>query len=425
MENRINDDVKAPLVSINDDTPTYWYSIDVSMLSSKASYFFNCAKRSCYSPYTVLFMMSIGLDPAEAGLVNGLSVIGFIVAGPIWGLIADHKQVHGIIMFILCIMCVVTVCVQPIIPLGDKMKNVCPFSSNSSSVTNDKISNFRHEKLLYIMVAISILAASFHTCTTAFIDAAASSKIGSSSVKRDFGYQRLFGSVGLGFWALLSSDAIDIFPSAKVNCYAAIFGVYFLCTVCLTISTLILFHGLTFQKHVRKDRVSMRKQLWKTLSQGHVLFFLFTVTICGIEVTLNMYFTFPLLKEMNSPNVLMGLSVFISGIGCVVIFGYSSRLIKYFGGVWRTMVICLFSYVARYVATAYLINPWLILIVQPLEGIGFALFLTAVVKYIKDISHSSIIATMYSIKSVLLFGVSETITGIVGGRLYNLVYMFL
>ena len=431
MENRGSDYIKAQLASIH-DTPTYWYTIDVSMLSSKVSYFFNCARRSCYSPYTVSFMMSIGLDPAEAGLVNGLSVVGLIVGGPIWGLIADHKQIHGLIMFILCIISMVTVCVQPFIsiPLGDKTKNVCPLSNTSYSVTNEKVSNFRHEKLLYIMVAISILAASYDSCTTAFIDAGVTSKIGSSRVKRDFGYQRLFGSVGIGCGALLSSAAIYIFPSANVTCYAAVFGVYFVCSVGLAISTLILFRGLTFHKTVREDRFSMRKQLWKTLPQGHVyvFFFFFTVTIFGIEVYLNMYFTFALLKERNSPNVLLGLSVFISAIACVIIFAYSSSLIEFFGVVWRAMVLCLFSYTVRYIATAYLKNPWLILIVQPLHGIGFALFLTAAVKFINDISHPSIIATMYSIKNVLLFGISETITGIAGRRLYKLYgvkYLFL
>ena len=48
-------------------------------------------------------MISVGLDPTKAGLVGGLRFIRGFVGGNIWGLIANYKKCHRLIVFIVCL----------------------------------------------------------------------------------------------------------------------------------------------------------------------------------------------------------------------------------------------------------------------------------------------------------------------------------
>ena len=66
-----------------------WYSIDRSMIIPKVAYACTTATVSSFEPYLLLILISVGLNPSDAGLVGGLRFIGGFVGGNIWGLIAD------------------------------------------------------------------------------------------------------------------------------------------------------------------------------------------------------------------------------------------------------------------------------------------------------------------------------------------------
>ena len=338
-------------------------------------------------------------------------------------MIADRYQKHRLVVAILCIMALLLLCLQPFvsIPLGDKNTNVCPLVNNSLSVTNGKVNTPQHTHLFYTMLALSIAYSFLDGCTSGFIDAAVILKIDCSKKQPDFGYQRLFADTGFVFGAIISSIVIDIFPSSKITCYSAVFVVYFPIGICLTVSTLILFHGLSFRKRKAEEGIGISKKLWKTLYQGNILFLFCTIIIMGIGNALFVYYTFLFLKEINAPNPVLGLSIFVAAVASVFSFAFSTRLISFIGGTWRVMALCTLSYTIRYIVLSYLKNLWIILIIQPLHGFGYALFIAATIQYLNYISNIANLTTMYSIMNALHYGLSDLVASNAGGHLYKLI----
>ena len=82
------------------ETPTQevlvkkWYLIENSMIVAKLAFVCSSATFSCFEPYLLLILMSVGLDPFDAGLVGGLRFIGGAIGANIWRLIADYKKCH-------------------------------------------------------------------------------------------------------------------------------------------------------------------------------------------------------------------------------------------------------------------------------------------------------------------------------------------
>ena len=67
---------EAQYVESNNKPSKYkWYHIDPNAIPSKCAYFFECARRISYEPNMVVFLTSIGLNKAEAGLVFGLRYV--------------------------------------------------------------------------------------------------------------------------------------------------------------------------------------------------------------------------------------------------------------------------------------------------------------------------------------------------------------
>lgn len=94
-----------------------WYHIDVTMITSKLSYFFQNAKDACYLPYMILFLTGIGLTPQQAGTINGVRFVAYIIGAPAWGILADHKRKHLLVVLLLCAMSFVLMLTQPFIAL--------------------------------------------------------------------------------------------------------------------------------------------------------------------------------------------------------------------------------------------------------------------------------------------------------------------
>ena len=114
-----------------------WYSIDRKMLAAKVVCFLDAAKLGSVVEYSILFQVSIGLNPAHAGLMSGIQLIGALIGGPFWGFIADKKLCHRLITKILCSMSILFVCLIPCVPLffGDHDSSTCPQTWNSTNST--------------------------------------------------------------------------------------------------------------------------------------------------------------------------------------------------------------------------------------------------------------------------------------------------
>jgi PPP family 3-phenylpropionic acid transporter len=421
----VNDDFDAETKDVEECqiTKPPWYAIDTFMIPSKVAYIFQQAKDSSYKPYMNLFLISTGLTPVQAGQINGLRFLGAIVGAPLWGLIADLKKAHRRMITLLCICAVLTLSTQPLISIAitgtntdscsDYPQNISgnatekdPFMFTESKTPNNNI-------LFIVLMLINIIAASFDGSTIGFIDSGVMNMINNRERKTKFGKQRLFGEPGYGLGTLLSSIFVQYFPKYGLPCYSAMLFVYGLITMCLAISSNILYKGIEINPAERKPKIG--KLLSKTLMQFHVLFFLMTVLVVGIVHGFYLCYLFILLKEINTPNLIMGLSIVAGAISAMQFLYFLEKIIRIVGGTLNMLFIACLSWGIRLLLTSYIHNPYLILPIQLFQGIGFGLFLGAGVTHIKAIASQEIYSSMYGVFYGLFFGAGMIIANVTGG----------
>ena len=290
-------------------------------------------------------------------------------------------------MFILCVMSIIFMCSQPFIsvPIGSADINRCPYKIKNITTNQTDARNLKGNKssssLFYILLAVNLIASAFDGTIIGFVDSGVVQKIDVCLHKPDFGKQRSFGAVGFGCGALVSSVLIDSFPTSNVSCYSAIFCVYFVVVSCLTISSQVLFKDLSFKTKGTKPDVN--KLIRKTLFKLETIFFMSTTLFVGTANGLYLSFLFLFLKELGAPNLVMGLSITIGAVSSFILFAYSTPIIKLLGGTMQAICLCCFSWSLRFLCFSYLQNPWLVLLIQPLQGPGFGLLLAALVQHVK------------------------------------------
>ena len=155
-----------------------WYSIDSSMIVSKLGFLCVAATFASTEPYLLLILISVGLDPVDAGLVGGLRFIGGFVGGKIWGLIADYKKCHRLVLFMVCLGALLSMGAQPflILWLGTNAGNTCSKANTNHSFGNSTLEQgttnetINEKSLFYSMLMVNFMVKFFDTAYRGFLD---------------------------------------------------------------------------------------------------------------------------------------------------------------------------------------------------------------------------------------------------------------
>ena len=197
-----------------------------------------------------------------------------------------------------------------------------------------------------------------------FVDSAVMTQIQQSPKKVDFGRQRVFGAIGFSIGAFVTTLVAKAFPeNSNFSPYSAAFFVYSVITVLLIVPGTLLLRKANL-KQPRKEKPRVFKVLVKTLMNFHVLFFLLTVLIIGIIHGLHVSFVLVLMKELDSPTMLMGLTITLAGAGSIVLFPFTTKLINIMGGTMPTIALAGLSYVVRFMTYSYATTPYVIFAIQ-------------------------------------------------------------
>ena len=407
----------------------HWYAIDVSMLPAKLTYFFDQAKEASIWPYLVLFQVSIGLSPAQAGIINGLRFIGCLFGAPLWGMLADQTRIHRPLIMMICAFAILFQCSQPFWgeAFGPKDKNVCPSMSNETLKEAEKeqeSGKVHNSKLFYTLLIISMTACLFDGTTLTFVDSGVQRKIKASTKPVDFGRQRLFGSVGYAVGSVVSSAGVRYFPTAGVTCYAGMFCIYLFFTLCLLVNFSYLYKGLNATSSDVPTRNTanpkVRQLLWKTLKSFDIIFFLATVLFNGLMRALVFSFTYLYLKELGAPTMLLGISMVVSQIASLIMYALAQKIIDIVGGTMKVMCLSCFSWVIRLLCLAYMKNYYLILPINALNGVSASLFVAASIIHVRNTCPPAAFTSMYGIRNSLFNGGGYIIANVVGGELYQI-----
>lgn len=407
-------------------TPNYF------LIPAKVCYFLKQAKFAVME-YTMLFYVNIGLNPAEAGIINGIQNIGGVIGAPVWTLVADRLKLHKTLCFVLSVMSLFTFCIQPVLPLlfADKGINQCPGNMTDEYLSlSDDSAVFNHHKLYYGLLVTSVLASSFDGSVMSFIDSAVIQRVQLSPIQTDFGKQRTLGCIGTAAGSYLFAFGIKFFPVNTVtSCYTGVFVGYFLISIAFTVSCYFLFHGLVFTEtqqseidiSVKPDDVT--RLLLDTLKHFETIFFFINVLILGVLQASYYTFTYMYLQqELNAPTLLFPISMTVCATtGCFVYYN-GSRVLEYINGTEKAFCITLFFWVARYVGIAFLTNPFYILFTDTLNALTYSLSMICIIEHIKAISDPAILTTMSGLMNCLFNYLGYFISSVVGGlfiRLYG------
>lgn len=403
------------------DNPTRVKTINIHTLPCKVSYFL-CMARFSICEYIMLFYVSTGLSLGNAGWINGLQLLGGMVAAPLWSFLADKMGSHKILSFFVCMMAVFTMSLQPILneSLGDDQRTVCPYKINETHDNLVKEKNSSEDNSLYFSLLVAaVIASSFDSTVMSFMDAGVIQRVHTSSKPSEYGHQRLFGGIGYSLGSLLFSAAIDYFPTGHISCYSGLFFVYFGFTTCLAFSLLWLFKGISFEKAEEQIEVNITHLLIDTLTNFHTLFVLLTVLVLGLLQGFWYSFVFVYMKEINSPTLLLGLSTQSETIGALLIYIIGQKLIKYLGGPIEALTLSCISWTLRFMCITHMKSPYVLLVINLLHGICFPLSYLAVTEFIKITSDFRVLTTMCGVRSTLNT-TGLIIANLVGGHIYRL-----
>ena len=440
--------------------------IDKRMLSSKLAYFFEYAKEGSHWPYLVLFYVSIGLDPAQAGFISGLRFIGGILGGPVCGWLADRSGRHRDVAFAVCLIAGATNMCQPVVSmlLGNPNKNSChkthhsyqqlstsphssqnrdfPMTGNYSLVGNFTVpsnstrpvqSVGKARELFYTLLLVSSLGSFFDGSTMGFVDSGVLRKIISSPTPTDIGKQRLFGPMGVGMAASVSGLLVDHFPSVNISCYTAIFINYVIACTGTAITFRFLLSGTDddddekVKGKVPTPLIEEQKQLGMSVNQllmahlGNVerLVFLFIVFFNGMALALAFSFSFLFLEKLHTPNVVKGASLCANGLSGLAGFLLSNSLIQRLGGSVYAMAVSCLCWGVRYFLLSLMSHPYEFLFICLLNGLTCSLFVSAYVEYIRTNFPPKIFTVVCGIAAALYNSGGYFVANIIGGVGYE------
>merc|ERR1712072_741995 len=100
---------------------------------------------------------------------------------------------------------------------------------------------------------------------------------------------------------------------------------------------------------------------------------------------------------MGAKKVLMTISMAVGGSSSVILFPFSSQIIRRMGGPIPCIVVGIFSYFVRYMVMAYAVVPWQMISIQLLQGFGYALSWASIIEHTHTISPKQISTTMIAI----------------------------
>ena len=395
------------------------YSVNRYMISTKIAYLVNWA-RYAITDYMLLYYISTGLSPTEAGLVNGLQYLGGLIANPLWGLLADYTGSHRLIVTFLCVMSIIAVCIQPFISanFGNPNDNLCPIANHTTKGIFESGRHTRDNTILYLLLIAAIFASSFDASIMSFIDAGALRRVQLAPRRTDYGVQRYAGSLGLSLGSIAYSFSIDYFPTGPISCYAGIFITYMILAICTGIASHFLFQGIL----VREDggiNKNVHIILIDHLKGFDTLFFLFTSLLNGIFQAVYFSFVFPYLKDLHAPTLLLGFSMSANAVSSVTVFVISAKIIRFLRGPMNAMCFSCLVWAIRFLLLTLLTNPFGIFALDLFHGFTFPLFMSASFQYIKETTNEKIVTTMCGIFNSLYLCCSFLIANLIGGYLYE------
>lgn len=236
-----------------------------------------------------------------------------------------------------------------------------------------------------------------------------------SSSTNTYGYQRMFGTIGWMLMGPIIGFGLDYHKNTQVDAsvYDPLFYIQF---------GLFLLAGFVACFFESSDNIKMQttsaSEVLLIFKNAEILLFVSATIVNGMATgALYVYFVM-YMQELGAEYICIGVALLVETISETPIMGLSQNILQRVGS-HGGMAVCLISIFIRYGAFAFISNPWMVLIVEPLHGVAFGLFYANMVSFANSIAPPGKSATLQGIIGGLYEGLGIGIGGLIAGYIYQ------
>ncbi|XP_035228978.1 major facilitator superfamily domain-containing protein 6-like isoform X1 [Stegodyphus dumicola] len=225
-----------------------------------------------------------------------------------------------------------------------------------------------------------------------------------------YGKQRMWGTIGWGLIAALTGYLNQIFTgTSKLYNYSA--GFYIL--IILFALDMAAVHKLNL-KTVQTSK-NICKDVGQLVVRLRIVVFIISSFLLGAATGLTRSYLFWYLRTLNANQLILGL---VSGVQCFLgelpFFFFSGWIINKIGHM-NTFLMSFIAYGLKFLIHSFLINPWLALLIEVLQGLCFGSFYASMTSYAKVIAPKGTEATVQGLVSGVFEGIGVATGSLLGG----------
>lgn len=342
------------------------------MILPSIYYFLYYAAISFLFPYLALFYQGQGLTGGQIGLLAGILPIIAFFGAPLWTGTADAIHRHKIVAMIAILGAATMALILP---------GVATFAG--------------------LILAVGLLAF-FMSPIGSLTDSAIMSLLGER--KEKYGRVRLWGTFGYGVVAPLAGELIG-----RYGLQWAFWGYAILMLAGLLIAIPIPFRqSRSSGSFLGGMRSLFANQPW--------MLFLVMVFIGGVGMaTINNYL-FIYMEGLGASKALMGLALMVATASEMPALFFGNQFLRRFGA-RGLLIIAMTTIGLRLIFYSLTTLPWVVLLIQLVHGLTFAIILIAGVSYADQVAPAGMKATTQGMFSGTLMGFGAATGGLLGGVL--------
>ena len=429
----------------------------------KLTYFFFFAARSIFYAYYMIYLTHVGLDPKQAGLIQGLRLLVVTVSAFLWGYVADRSRRPLLIIFVQVIIGTVFVILIPLVAalireteeehkshshilvpsvIAANASNASGLVPAGSRAADSKVIPYPHypagrTDMFLAMLGLGLGSAFFGGGTQVLIDSfILTFTRNESTSKNAFGRQRLWGSIAYAVCPLICGILTEALYY-QLSPFLVVFVMFFLMKACLLVCFTILLRQSqvlsqdrpkptpdTSSSNVSSDAPPSEASetpitMWMTLKQVKTVVFLFIVLVLGVANGIQWHFVFMFIEEMGGTKIMIGLIVFAQcGIETFVLPS-ASKISQLLRGNNSSMMVGVFGYSLAFGLYYFTYDPRIMVLISTLVGLSFATFYTAATDELYQVCSMDNINKFMGVYNAVYGGVGSATAGMVGGTIYK------
>lgn len=453
-------------MSVMDTKIRDFFSVNLSTIPLKIACFLAGGVIGSHVAFLNVFFVSTGLSKFKAGIITGLTYAPPIVAGPVWGYLADFSGRRKLILTVLCLGAVLPLFSTPwvaraIYPQskfecgnsngtrvlhaeingtdGSELSDMSYLSLYGSRAECERLRDEAVDTLFWVLLAIMLVESVFLVPLQPHVEAIVMGVVKSGSPETSYGAQRIFGCIGLSLANFCAGKAIAHYKVKDISPFSAAFFLLIPCALLLIPVAWYLLNRLKDGLKARRDeedgenekeglqcedRIEEKShfnQIVQLCVNMDVVLFLLTVLIVGLANSVSLNFSFLYVTEIMQVNKSeMTYVIVTSTLSEAIMFPFTAKTIKLLRGTMPSIIVGCMAHFVRFLVMSYDIPFGVFVGLQTLSSLGFALAFAAMMEHCHVITPEPIRVTMNTIMTTLFFIVSAFVANIVGAKIYEM-----